>query len=723
MANFRALQPAPLDDEALPQQPQTRPVLTQKPKRTVTLGACVACRKRKSKCDGSRPVCTCCSQKDTECVYELGPNEKPSQAMKRKNEEMQGELSNLRQLYDFLRLRPEQEAMEIFRRIRSNSADTSPSSRIRELADFVRHGDPPSRQSPYPPPSPYQPDMAKSVTLPPIRIALDSPSSNLDSHSLPYPGMMHMHLEGPPTQRRRYDTDIDVSARSDSQGTHPRPTSIDAILHPTSSVESHDVVDETPMDSRLASARNWTNVTTDTNLLVSILSTWTTREFCYYHYLDRDAFLDDMASGRSHFCSKLLVNAVLATACSTSPAVKDRAKPFSDKSIATAFYAEAARLWDVEAGTSSLTRIQAAICLYLFLGKVGRDKSGHVFLTEACRMSEELGLFSEHSSYAEHNSPSVPERKWDVVRAVTAWALFNFQLNMSFTYSFPVIIQSVPAVAMPYQHKPDVEALFRSECAKHIIILDCVAAIRSYIAAEDHARHPELIEACYARLTSWWHTRPASLDPNQEDSKVNILCAMMYHVNIINLFQPVLDHGISCHNHDSYLARARSVTSTSLLELRRLLTLHERRHCWGTAILIVLHPITVASLGSLDEIAQKYPDPRGAERSECYQGVLVCLRALCALSSFSYYAQPLLRQLTQKCQLMGLQLPDDVQSALDHYTSEEWTRNAANLVSSQYIVDTRKTTVDGEGARMDSIISAWGGLSLDERGKGKDRLG
>jgi hypothetical protein len=61
-------------------------------------------------------VCTCCSQKDTECIYELGPNEKPSQAMKRKNEEMQGELSNLRQLYDFLRLRPEYEAIEVLKR-------------------------------------------------------------------------------------------------------------------------------------------------------------------------------------------------------------------------------------------------------------------------------------------------------------------------------------------------------------------------------------------------------------------------------------------------------------------------------------------------------------------------------------------------------------------------------------------------------------------------------
>jgi hypothetical protein len=197
----------------------------------------------------------------------------------------------------------------------------------------------------------------------------------------------------------------------------------------------------------------------------------------------------------------------------------------------------------------------------------------------------------------------------------------------------------------------------------------------------------------------------------------------MYHVNIINLFQPVLDHGISSQNHDSYLDRARSVTSTSLFELRRLLGIHEFRHCWGTAITIVLHPITVASMGSLDEISHTYPNPADAEKSEPYHGLLVCLRALCALSSFSYYAQPLFRLLTQKCQALGLQLPDDVQCALDNYTTEEWIRNAANLVSSQYIVDMRQTMTNSESARMDSIISEWEGLSLDERGRGKARLG
>jgi hypothetical protein len=190
---------------------------------------------------------------------------------------------------------------------------------------------------------------------------------------------------------------------------------------------------------------------------------------------------------------------------------------------------------------------------------------------------------------------------------------------------------------------------------------------------------------------------------------------MMYHVNIINLFQPIVDDDGSNQHYNPSLERARSVTSTSLLELRRLLALQELRHCWGAAIAIVLHPITVTSIGSLDEISQTYQNPKDAERSEPYNGLLICLRALAALASYNFYAQPLFRLLTQKCQAIGLQLPDDLQGALDHYTSDDWTRNAANLVNSQYIADTRKAAAGSESARMDSVISKWESLSLGER--------
>jgi hypothetical protein len=197
---------------------------------------------------------------------------------------------------------------------------------------------------------------------------------------------------------------------------------------------------------------------------------------------------------------------------------------------------------------------------------------------------------------------------------------------------------------------------------------------------------------------------------------------MMYHVNIINLFQPFFGLHHLTNKTVSYLDRARAVTTTSLHALRRLLALQESRHGWASTITLVLHPLSVTSFGSLDEIAQSYSDPQDAQASEPYQGLLACFRALSMLCSYSFYAQPLFRLLMQKCQAMGLQLPVEVQSTLDYYTSEEWTRNAANLVSSQYIADTRKPATDVDSARMDAIISAWEGLRFEERGKGKGRM-
>lgn len=185
--------------------PHPQPAMA-KPKRSVTQGACVMCKKRKSKCDGNRPACACCIQKNSECVYELGPNEKPSQAMKRKNDEMQNELLDYRQLFDYLKLCPDHEANEMLRRIRTTSSDAPQPQRIKTLLDSVRH----SQASGLHPPS--LEEQTQYVTLPPIRLALDSPT-NLSPYSSPYSAPLPMDVDGPVTQRRRYTNDTDVSAR------------------------------------------------------------------------------------------------------------------------------------------------------------------------------------------------------------------------------------------------------------------------------------------------------------------------------------------------------------------------------------------------------------------------------------------------------------------------------------------------------------------------------
>lgn len=118
---------------------------------------------------------------------------------------------------------------------------------------------------------------------------------------------------------------------------------------------------------------------------------------------------------------------------------------------------------------------------------------------------------------------------------------------MAFTYSFAAIINTVPFVRIPYQDSPDTEgrhymhlhnqnadaatALFRSECTKNVIILDCVNAKHSHPTKGGQSPvspDPDHIEACYSRLKSWWLARPLSLRPEQSPSKENLLFAYVH---------------------------------------------------------------------------------------------------------------------------------------------------------------------------------------------------
>jgi hypothetical protein len=125
--------------------------------------------------------------------------------MKRKNEEMQGELSSLRQLFDMLRLRPEHEAQALLQRIREGSPEGSPAQHI-QLINFIHQGQLTSGSS-----FAQQSDAAHSLTLPPIRLALDSPSS--DPNSLPFTSIFPIGYDEPTTQRRRHTSDADVASR------------------------------------------------------------------------------------------------------------------------------------------------------------------------------------------------------------------------------------------------------------------------------------------------------------------------------------------------------------------------------------------------------------------------------------------------------------------------------------------------------------------------------
>jgi hypothetical protein len=200
---------------------------------------------------------------------------------------------------------------------------------------------------------------------------------------------------------------------------------------------------------------------------------------------------------------------------------------------------------------------------------------------------------------------------------------------------------------------------------------------------------------------------------------------MQYNVNIIKLFRSVADLERQSEQATPYIDRAKSIISTSLREIRRLVALHDTHHGWSNAITFVIHGISVASFGTLHEMSHNDPSLSQLEHDEQYQGLVTCLRALTVLLSYSYYAQPIFRLLTQKCRALGVQLPAEVQGALDYCTSEEWTKKAAELVRSQYIADMQTVALGAESSRMDAVVSRWESLTLDEQQawmrKGKER--
>lgn len=71
-------------------------------------------------------------------------------------------------------------------------------------------------------------------------------------------------------------------------------------------------------------------------------------------------------------------------------------------------------------------------------------------------------------------------------------------------------------------------ALFRSECEKHIIILDCLGAVNADVrqpGPNNMYPSPDKVDACHDRLTTWWRTRPASILPAADPSQENLLCS------------------------------------------------------------------------------------------------------------------------------------------------------------------------------------------------------
>lgn len=165
-------------------------------------------------------------------------------------------------------------------------------------------------------------------------------------------------------------------------------------------------------------AEVWTRVTRDTAFVEHLMSLY----FCWAHpthsWLSKELFLDDMANGRNKYCSPLLVNAILALACSLSDQPAARENPSDPQTAGDHFFAEAKRLLN-ENESSNLTTVQALALMGIREGSCSRESSGFKYAGRCIRMLIELGLHLSFASAGDKISSTELE-----ARRITFWGCF-----------------------------------------------------------------------------------------------------------------------------------------------------------------------------------------------------------------------------------------------------------------------------------------------------------
>lgn len=168
---------------------------------------------------------------------------------------------------------------------------------------------------------------------------------------------------------------------------------------------------------------SWFRIPQDAELVGHLLSLYFSWIHPFYTFFSKDHFLKDMARGGTKHCSPILVNAILALACSYSDRPAARTDPNNPETAGDYFFNEAIKL-DRQTDEASLTTVQALAVMGVREASSGRDHVGYRLTGRCARMAVELGLHLK-----EPPADQAGLRPSDIeIRKITFWGIFNLEM-------------------------------------------------------------------------------------------------------------------------------------------------------------------------------------------------------------------------------------------------------------------------------------------------------
>ena len=164
----------------------------------------------------------------------------------------------------------------------------------------------------------------------------------------------------------------------------------------------------------------WTTVTDDGAFVEHLMALYFCWEYPTFASLSKEHFLDDFRDGRRRHCSSLLVNAMLALGCKFSNQPASRTDPSDSRTAGNHFFAEAARLLELESDRHLLTTIQALGLMAIREASCGRSSDSLFLSGQSIRLAIEMGLHLDAQKEG-GEAQSIDQ----AVRSATFWGAFS----------------------------------------------------------------------------------------------------------------------------------------------------------------------------------------------------------------------------------------------------------------------------------------------------------
>ncbi|KAH7035395.1 fungal-specific transcription factor domain-containing protein, partial [Microdochium trichocladiopsis] len=580
-------------------------------KRRCVSTACVACRRRKSKCDGALPSCAACaSVYGTDCVYDPNSDHRRKGVYKEKVDSTKANESTLQILIEAILNAAEDDVHEIVRQIRTcDNLDAMATSLVNS-----GHG-------------------------------IDHTASD-DDTEVDHDYATTLPMEGERDLARKMgELRLENGSVRFIGGTsHLIYLGTEMMPHGDAEAEESVMVDANPITS-------WTNVTEDPQVVIHLLNMYWNWHYPYFTTLSRSLFYRDFLKGKSQvsahrtaYCSALLVNAMLALGCHFTNVGVAYAVPGDSWTKGDHFFTEAKRLIMVndEYEKPRLTTVQALALMSVREAGCGREAKGWVYSGMSFRMAQDLGLNMDIAGVTAQDQ-HLDEKEVDA-RRVTFWGCFLFDKCWSnYLGRLPQIPKNSFNVPK-YDVFPDEDAqdwspytdtgydevnkqpsrtravglqlLKLSEISSDLLLF----FYHPNHIGRSHSKSVELkkLSELHRRLEDWRKDLPKELEPKDGQLPNVILMHMFFHLQYIHLFRPFLRYAPNASPLPSHVSPRRMCTANAgaISKLMRLYkkTYNLRQIC--NIAVYMLHSACTIHLLNLPEKTAKRDIVHGVKHLE-----------------------------------------------------------------------------------------------------------